>query len=194
MRSFVLALVVLWTALASSSAWSLTASIQPRQNNGQPTNRSTKKTCNRILALKFLTNLSTNQTALDAMLAKGKLDKIQVAWIKSEATNLSAELTTLTSNTTLTAECNTIRQQRKLARKCKRLAKLEKLAALAGNQTALDERIAKLNQKQVEKLKKKIEKAPGKLEALKKNGTLVALCSNGTLQSQQDGVIGNGKF
>jgi hypothetical protein len=193
MLTFNLVIALLLALTSFSHASQQTLPLAVRQNGGSTT---VSKTCKQIQVLTALSHLANNQTALDAMAAKGKIDQERAKWIKSEAAEITTELNTLTSNATLTAACATIDAQRKLAKQCMKLKKLEKLAALANNQTALDEQLASeiLNKKQTEELKKNIQEAQAKLQKLRSNSTLVSLCANDTAGLQQNGAIGNGEL
>ncbi|KAH7382306.1 hypothetical protein BKA66DRAFT_570595 [Pyrenochaeta sp. MPI-SDFR-AT-0127] len=194
MRLFGVLLAVFLALITTANAWPQNPPseasqdlIVPRAAGKDPL----RKTCKRIRALTILTNVANNQTALDAMLAKGKFDQEQIEFIKSNMASVAAELATLKSNTTLTAACDVVNARRKVARQCRKIKRLEKLSLLAINQTAYDQHVTSevFSQKQIDDFKKKVEKAKVKLQALKSNSTLVSLCRNDT-GLQQDGVIG----
>lgn len=176
-------------------AWSPLHILHTRQQNRA---QNTRRTCKKIQALTALSALATNQTQLDRLFAKGKMNEERRKWLMSEASNISLQLQTLTSNTTLVTECTTINAQRKDAARCRRLKKLEKLVSLANNHTALDEHLGNeiLNPKQADELRRNLKEAPAKLESLKRNETLVAFCmgnNSSAVNAPLSGVIGNGK-
>lgn len=198
MRPFGVLVAGFLALVSTAHAWP--QNIPPVAPPGMLSSRAADKdslrtTCKRIRALTILTNVANNQTAMDAMLAKGKFDAEQIAFIKSNMASVAAELDSLKSNTTLTAQCDVVNARRKVARQCRRMKRLEKLSALANNQTAYNQHLTTevLNGKKVDELKKKVEKAKVKLQALKSNTTLVNLCRNDT-RLQQDSVIGGRKY
>lgn len=148
--------------------------------NEAATEQSIKNTCKRIAALTSLSNVATNQTLRDTLLADKKLSQDQANDIATKKDAIASELQDLSTNTTLTAECGVINAHRKAAKDCKKLDKLQKLVELANNETAYNEHLAGelLNQKQTEQLKKNMEEASIKLQALRSNSTLTELCTN----------------
>jgi len=139
--------------------------------------------------LTALTTLTNNQTHLDALVAKGKLDDAAVAALKIKAADATSQLQTLISNTTLVGECAVIDAQKKDVRMCKQMAKLTKLAAMKDNQTAIDAMVAKkgLDATQVAKLQEKISNATADLQEMMGNSTLTTFCAN---MQQQKGASG----
>lgn len=198
-------LVAISSLAATSCAWPALPHFELQQavntNEAQP-EQSTKATCKRLGHLSHLSNVATNQTLRDTLLADGKLSQEQIDYIVIEGDAITSELNTLKSNTTLMSECGTINAHSKALKDCKKLDKLEKLVEMANNKTAYDEHLAGelLNKMQMEQLKKNMENAEIKLQALRGNSTLVALCTNevGLRQNggagQAAGIIGEGAF
>jgi hypothetical protein len=145
--------------------------------------------CKTMSHLTHLTTLAANQTKLDAMVAKDKLNATSVAELKTKASDAATKLQTLSTNTTLVSECAVVDANMKTMGQCKQMKSLTKLAALSGNSTAMDAWVAKkkLNDTQVAKLKEKITKAGTKLDALKGNATLLDICSKAVKQQSSDG-------
>lgn len=187
-------LVAISTLTATSYAWPALPHFELQQaanTNEAPTERSIKGTCKRIAQLSNLSNVAANQTLRDTLLADKKLTQEQVEYIETKKDAIESELNDLSSNTTLATECGTINAHRKAVKDCKKLRKLEQLVELATNKTAYDEHLAGelLNQKQMEQLKKNMENAEIKLQALRGNSTLVDLCTN-EIGLQQNGAAG----
>ncbi|KAH7083776.1 hypothetical protein FB567DRAFT_91810 [Paraphoma chrysanthemicola] len=157
-----------------------------KDHNGTQSNGgdSTKRACNQIQKLTHLTELAANQTKLDELVAKGKMNATEVDELKNKAAEASTKLQTMESNTTLTSECAVIDAEKKTVQECKKMKKLQKLANLASNTTALDAMVAKkqLNSTQVDKLKEKIQGAQTKLQTMSSNTTLTDFCA----QRKQD--------
>ncbi|KAH8693500.1 hypothetical protein GQ44DRAFT_779856 [Phaeosphaeriaceae sp. PMI808] len=99
--------------------------------------------CRQMNKLESLTQLAGNQTRLDAMVAKGKINQTVVDAIKAQAAEATTKLQALQPNTTLMQDCAVFNAYRKDVFACKRVAKFKKLAALANNQTAMDAFVAK---------------------------------------------------
>ncbi|KAJ4324626.1 hypothetical protein N0V94_001196 [Neodidymelliopsis sp. IMI 364377] len=197
-------LLAICTIVVTSHAWPTLPHFELQQAgnanaNANSVQRSIQGTCKRIVMLKNLSNMATNQTLLDDLLAEKKLTQDQVDYIEARKDAINFELQELSSNATLTTECETIDAHREAVRDCKKLDKLEKLAELASNKTAYNEHLAGevLNQKQMEQLQKNMEDAEIKLQELRSNNTLVKLCTEeiGLQQNsavgQQDGAIGD---
>lgn len=144
-------------------------------NGGNPT----KQACKQITKLTQLTELAANQTKLDELVAKGKMNATEIDQLKAKAAEATTKLQTMESNTTLTSECAAINAERKTVQECKQMNKLQKLANLANNATALDAMVAKkeLNTTEVDKLKEKIQSAQTKLQTLSSNTTLTDFCA-----------------
>ncbi|KAF2024794.1 hypothetical protein EK21DRAFT_77920 [Setomelanomma holmii] len=138
-----------------------------------------KQACKQMAKLTHLTELAANQTKLDELVAKGKLNSTEVDALKTKATDATTKLQTMASNTTLTTECAAIDAEQKTVSECKQMKQLQKLANLASNTTALDAMVSKksLNSTEVDKLKEKISKAQTKLQTLSSNTTLTDFCA-----------------
>ncbi|KAJ4986160.1 hypothetical protein SVAN01_08313 [Stagonosporopsis vannaccii] len=187
-------LVAISSFTATSSAWPALPHFELQQaasTNEAQTERSMKSTCKRITQLSNLSDVAGNQTLRDTLIADQKLTPEQVDYIETKKDAIESELATLTSNTTLSTECNSINAHRKAVKDCKKLDKLEKLVEMANNKTAYDEHLAGelLNKMQMEQLKKNMEDAEIKLQALHGNSTLVELCANES-GLRQNGAIG----
>ncbi|KAH6633632.1 hypothetical protein C7974DRAFT_412614 [Boeremia exigua] len=164
---------------------------QASSTNEAPSQRSIEGTCKRIAELNNLSNIATNQTLRDALLANKKIRQDQVDYIETMKDAINSELQDLNSNTTLTVECGPIEAHKKAVKDCKKLDKLKKLVEMASNKTAYDEHLAGelLNQKQMEQLWKNMENAEIKLQKLRTNSTLVDLCTN-EIGLRQNGAVG----
>lgn len=195
MRSFAFAGALLLAFVATCYAGFDGSSLEARSSVA-PNDMGIRNSCGRIRALTLLNNFAHNRTALDAMLANGAYDQRQIDYIKIQATDITSELTSLTSNATLTGQCNILDARRKVAGQCNHMKRLQRLAKLVNNQTAWDEHLAKeiLNKKQLEDLRKNIANAKGRLKELKGNSTLVGLCKNRTEQLLKDDSNGNGTW
>ncbi|KAF2449960.1 hypothetical protein P171DRAFT_428079, partial [Karstenula rhodostoma CBS 690.94] len=135
-----------------------------------------------------LTELAANQTKLDNLVSKGKLNATEVQVIKDKAANATTTLKTLQANSTLVDECNVIAANRQVKAQCSAMKKLVRNAALASNATAMDAFVAKkkLNDTQVTKFKERISEAQTKLQELQSNTTLTDLCAQQKSQKGQD--------
>lgn len=194
MRSFSVLLTLILTITASSYAWPSTdyPTLEAREHgernktDSNDPEHALKKSCKRMRRLNALSQLSANQTKLDAWVAEGKLDIAGVEVIKEKAANATTELQTLQSNTTLVAECAVVNAERRSVRQCKKMKKLTKLVALAGNETALTafEQKKGLNETGIERLKAKIAEASTKLQEMQSNNTLTDFCAQ--RQQQKD--------
>lgn len=198
--SFILALLFALTATSYAQPGAGHADLEVRKDgngNGNSTramgpDRALKQSCRKMRRLFALSQITANQTKLDAWVAEGKLNTAEVDALKSKAANATAELQTLQSNTTLVAECAVVNAERKSIAQCMRLKQLTKMASLAGNSTALAAFGQKrgLNETQIEKLKAKIADAPTKLQALMSNTTLTTFCTQ-RRQAKNDGESAN---
>jgi hypothetical protein len=175
--------VLLFAFVASSYAFpsiGFTALEVRKDRNGTHSNggNPTKQACKQISKLTHLTELAANQTKLDELVAKGKMNATEVDQLKAKAAEATTKLQTMESNTTLTNECAVINAEQKTVQECKQMNKLQKLANLASNTTALDAMVAKkeLNSTEVDKLKEKIQSAQTKLQTLSSNTTLTEFC------------------
>ncbi|KAF2738860.1 hypothetical protein EJ04DRAFT_560509 [Polyplosphaeria fusca] len=196
MRSISFFLVALFAFAATSSALvdvgvDFVPTLEARKahkNNtaeGNPENRQ----CNRLARLTKLTALAANQTRLDALVAKGRLNETQVENIKAKAANATSTLQTMQSNTTLVQECEVVEAHKQVVRACKKMRVLDKLSTLANNQTAMNEFIAtkQLNGTKLEKFQDSIGNATAKLQDLQKNTTLTNLCAQEQKAQGADG-------
>jgi len=195
MHSLSFLVALLFAFIATSHAFP-SFSLEGRKGDRNSTSKgnSTKtdsitRTCKHMTKLTALTDLTNNQTHLDALVAKGKLDDAAVAALKIKAADATSQLQTLMSNTTLVGECAVIDAQKKDVRMCKQMAKLTKLAAMKDNQTAIDAMVAKkgLDATQVAKLQEKISNATADLQEMMGNSTLTTFCAN---MQQQKGASG----
>lgn len=152
----------------------------------------TKMACKQMQMLTSLTTLAANQTKLDELVAKGKLDTAKVDEIKKKAADATTKLQTLSSNTTLTSECAAIRAKGQMKKQCGQMKSLQKMANLANNATALDDFAAKKNltSAQLDKFKQKVQGADTKLKALEANTTLTDFCKQMKQAKQSDGTSG----
>jgi hypothetical protein len=148
------------------------------EKGGNKGGDSVKKTCKEMSKLTFLTTLAANQTKLDELVAKGKMNATKVDELKAKAAAATTKLQTLTSNTTLTAECAMMNANMEMKHQCKEMKKLQKFTMLASNTTAMDAFAAhkKLNATQVDHLKATLQTMGTKLKALQANTTLTAFC------------------
>jgi hypothetical protein len=195
MHSFSFLVALLFASVVTSYATPNIQVLKYRENHGNGTSmgnntmeNSITCTCKKMAKLTKLTNLANNQTKLDAMIAKGKLNATGLAELRSKAANASTELQTMQSNTTLVGECDIYQAHKKDVKQCKRISKLTKLAAMANNQTALDAYVAEeqLNATQVTKLQQKIANATTTLQEMTGNTTLTEYCA----QQQQKQASG----
>ncbi|KAF2798761.1 hypothetical protein K505DRAFT_414156 [Melanomma pulvis-pyrius CBS 109.77] len=197
MRSFSFIVALLFALISSTYAWPELHLLEARKGGkGNGTTRakgngtrgnSVNSQCKQMAKLTKLTELAANQTKLDAMVAKGKLNETEVAAIKTKATEATTKLATMTSNTTLVSECLVVDAHQKVVGQCKKINELTKLANLANNATAKEAWVAKkeLNSTQVTKLDEKIANATTKLSTMSSNTTLTSLCA---AEKQQKGT------
>ncbi|KAL1797831.1 hypothetical protein ACET3X_004437 [Alternaria dauci] len=179
--------------VTTSTAWTTNPSLGLWR--GDDTVNTTRqvdidKTCKRLRTLTKLNEIAKNDTALDATSIPAKLAQERIDWIKSNSADITAKLDELQSNSTLVAECDTLNAQRDAVRECKVLDTLEKLVNLTDGQTGLNQGPVAdlLDDEQKQKLQQKFEKASLKLQELKTNATLMALC-NSDAMLQQNGAI-----
>ncbi|KAF1979287.1 hypothetical protein BU23DRAFT_523940 [Bimuria novae-zelandiae CBS 107.79] len=153
---------------------------------------SVKKECRKMNKMMQLMELAANQTKLDALVAKGKLNETEVQSIKNQAANTTATLQALQANTTLVDECNVFNANRAVNAQCKTMKHLGKVIAFAKNQTAVDALAEKkgLNSTQVMKFKEQITKAETKLQEMQANTTLTDLCAQQKQQKGEDNSNG----
>jgi len=147
--------------------------------NGTSKANTVKKVCKKMNRLVRLTDLAANQTKLDALVAKGKLNDTEVAKLKAKAVNATATLQTMQANTTLVDECNAFNANLKVRAECFAMKRLAKYVTLANNKTAMDAFVAKkqLNATEAANLQDQVSKADAALQGLQKNTTLVDLCN-----------------
>lgn len=194
---FICLLCILYLAvLKTSNAQSLPPSPgRPRP----PTNAAgapIKALCKRIRVLTVLNKTANDPAVLSSLVASGRIKETQLAFVKSSAASINAQLTDLTTNVTLKAECNVINASRKTTRQCRRLKKLERVVNLASNNTADAARLIGeiLKTKDKEGLNKTIAEARVQLEQLKSNNTLTRLCetkAGSSQEEEQSSLIGN---
>jgi hypothetical protein len=183
MRSFSVLIALLFAFVATSYAsidFNL-PTLQVRKDGNRTRSNggdSTKMACKQIKSLTILTSLAANQTKLDELVAKGKMDAAKIDALKAKAADATTKLQTLSSNTTLTTECAAIAAKGKMKKECGQMKQLQKLANLASNTTAMDAYVAKhkLNSTQADGLKTKLQKAETKLKDLQSNTTLTDFC------------------
>ena len=150
-----------------------------------------KKECKMMDKMMALTKLAGNQTKLDDLVKKGKLNDAEVQALKDKAANVTTTLKTLQANTTLIDECNAFNANWKVKMQCMEMKQLSKWAAISKNQTAVDALLAKkkLNGTQATMFKDKITKAQSKLQEMQGNSTLTDLCAK---QKQEKGSESGG--
>tara|TARA_R110002003_G_scaffold27_10_gene1422 strand:+ start:6163 stop:6615 length:453 start_codon:yes stop_codon:yes gene_type:complete len=146
--------------------------------------------------LTVLNKTANDPAVLSSLVASGRIKETQLAFVKSSAASINAQLTDLTTNVTLKAECNVINASRKTTRQCRRLKKLERVVNLASNNTADAARLIGeiLKTKDKEGLNKTIAEARVQLEQLKSNNTLTRLCetkAGSSQEEEQSSLIGN---
>lgn len=159
-----------------------------KEKNGTKMN-SVKKQCKAMARLTMLTDLANNQTKMDALVSKGKLNDTELTALKAKAAEAGTKLQALTANTTLVGECAVVNAHTKSLRQCKKMKTLTKLTELASNQTAMDALIAKkkLNDTQATELKDNIKSVQIQLDELKSNTTLTDICAKETSQKGNSG-------
>jgi hypothetical protein len=190
MRFFTSIAVLLLAFIATSHAFPSFPLLEARKGDRNGTRgNSIKRVCKQMAKLTRITDLANNQTKLDAMIAKGKIDDEEVAKIKSKAADATSQLQTLMSNSTLVSECAVFNARRKDMGMCKQMDKLTKLAAIQGNQTAVDAYVANkgMGDEEAARLRDIIGNATSKLQELSGNATLTGFCAQ--LQ-QQKGASG----
>lgn len=167
-----------------------TANAGGHHKNGTMSN-SIAKECKQMDKMMALTKLAGNQTKLDDLVKKGKLNDAQVQALKDKAANVTTTLKTLQANTTLVDECNTFNANWAVKAQCMEMKKLTKWAALSKNQTAVDDLLAKkkLNGTEATKFKDQISKSQSKLQEMQSNSTLTGLCAK---QKQEKGSDNSG--
>lgn len=161
-----------------------------KKNGTMKAGNSVHKECKQMNKMMQLTMLAANQTKLDALVSKGKLNATEVQNIKDKAAKADTTLKAMEANTTLVMECNMFNADRKVKAECASMKWLAKTAALAKNTTAMDAIIAKkkLNDTQVTMFKDRIAKAETKLQEMQSNKTLTDLCAS--QKSQKGGKNG----
>jgi hypothetical protein len=194
MRSLTVLVAILFAFVATSYASSFPV-IEARKDSNATRSQggdNTKMACKEMRQLTALTSLASNQTKLDELVAKGKLDTAKVDALKKKAADASTKLQTMSSNTTLTSECAAIDAQGQMKQQCKQMKRLQKLAKLASNTTTMDAFAAKknLNSTQVDGLKDKLQKADTKLKTLEANATLTDFCKQMKQGKQAAGAEG----
>ncbi|KAL6711192.1 hypothetical protein ACN47E_005723 [Coniothyrium glycines] len=187
MRSFSVLFAFLSALVTTSYAFPSFNSIGlevRKDHNGTRDNRgnggdTTKKACKQIQKLTYLTTLAANQTKLDELVAKGKMNTTEVDGLKIKAAEATTMLQTLESNSTLTSECAVIQAAQQTKSDCRAMKQLQQLTSLASNQTAMDAFVSKksLNSTQVDKLKERITKAETMFQTLSSNTTLTDFCA-----------------
>lgn len=179
MRSLSLLVSLLFGFMATAYAFELgTLEARKDRNATHAGGDPTKKACKQMQMLTSLTTLAANQTKLDELVAKGKLDTAKVDDIKKKAADATTKLQTMSSNTTLTSECAAIKAKGQMKQQCGQMKRLQRMANLASNATALADFAAKRNltSTQVDKLKQKMQGADTKLKTLEANTTLTDFC------------------
>jgi hypothetical protein len=196
MHSFKFIVALLFAFLAVSYASEIPALEVRKDRNATHTKddkdgKSVKKACQKMGELTLLTSLAANQTKLDELVAKGKMDAAKVDALKAKAAAAAPKLQALTSNTTLTAECATLETNKKMEKECKHMKKLQGLVDLANNATAISAFAAhkKLNATQIDKLKAGLQGKEAKLKDLQANTTLTAFCSKGKAVASPGGTL-----
>jgi hypothetical protein len=162
-----------------------------KDKNGTAHGNSVNRQCSKMARLTKLTALAANQTKLDALVSKGKLNATEVEDIKAKAANATTTLSDMQGNATLVQECQVVAAHKKVVRACLKMKTLTKLANLASNQTAMNDFIAtkQLNGTKLVKFQESIGNATTKLDDMKKNTTLTDLCSQ-----QQKAKSGDGEY
>ncbi|KAF2635768.1 hypothetical protein P280DRAFT_522885 [Massarina eburnea CBS 473.64] len=200
MRSVSFIVALLFALVGFSAAFPQFHMLEARKGNKNDTSASAKgngtkgnsvnKMCKQMAKLTKLTELASNQTKMDALVSKGKLNDTEVTSLKSKAAEAETKLKTMTSNSTLVSECAVVDAHQETIGQCKQMKGLSKLASLASNQTAMDAWVAKkkLNDTQVTKFKDQISKAQTKLDSLNGNTTLTDICSKETSQKGASGT------
>jgi hypothetical protein len=198
MRSLTVLVAFLFAFVATSYASGIPVLEARKDRNATRSHGgdTTKMACKEMRKLTALTTLAGNQTKLDELVAKGKLDTAKVDALKKKAADATTKLQTLSSNTTLTSECAAIDAQGQMKSQCKQMKSLQKLAKLASNTTAMDAFAAKknLNSTQVDGLKNKLQKADTKLKALEANTTLTDFCKQMKQGKESSGTDGEFVF
>jgi hypothetical protein len=196
MHSFRVLLAFLFAFVALSYASEFPALEARKDGNatrskGDKGDGSVKKACKEMSKLTFLTSLAANQTKLDELVAKGKMNTAKVDALKAKATAAAPKLQALSSNTTLTAECATLDANEKMKMECKNMKKLQGLADLANNATAMKAFAAhkKLNATQVDHLMEGLQDKATKLKALQANTTLTNFCTKGKAVASPGGTL-----
>jgi hypothetical protein len=190
-------ITLLFAFVATATAFPQFHFLEARKNDNGTSNGGSKKNgtgnsvnkqCRQMSKMVQLTELAANQTKLDALVSKGKLNATEVQTIKDKAANATTTLKTLQANSTLVDECNVVAASQMVKAQCKAMKKLAKTAALASNTTAMDAAVAKkkLNDTQVTKFKEQISKAQTKLQEMQSNTTLTDLCASQKSQKGQD--------
>ncbi|PSN68305.1 hypothetical protein BS50DRAFT_633909 [Corynespora cassiicola Philippines] len=197
MRSPRVLIAVLFAFIATAYALPEFPALEARKHDGDGNNGTSKndnplnKACHKMTKLTKLSDLANNQTKLDELMSKGRIDQARVDEIKAKAANVTAELQSMQSNTTLVEECAVVNAHRKDLRRCKKMKRLEKLASMANNDTALVAFTQKkdLNETLIAKLKEKISEATTKLQEMQSNTTLTDMCASQQKQEEtQDGA------
>ncbi|KAH7384189.1 hypothetical protein DE146DRAFT_668038 [Phaeosphaeria sp. MPI-PUGE-AT-0046c] len=195
MRSISLLVSLLFAFMATTHAFEL-ASLEARKDRnatrsgGDPT----KMACKQMQKLTSLTTLAANQTKLDELVAKGKLDTAKVDELKKKAAEATTKLQTMSSNSTLTSECAAIQAKSQMKQACGQMKRLERMAKLANNATAMADFAAKRNltSTQMDNLKKKAQGSDAKLKVLEANTTLTDFCKQNKQAKQPDGTTAAG--
>ncbi|ORY10794.1 hypothetical protein BCR34DRAFT_588344 [Clohesyomyces aquaticus] len=183
MRSISFVVALLFALVSSTYAWPEIHVLEARKGgkgNGTANGNSVNRACRKMAKLESITALAANQTKLDAMVAKGRLNATEVEAIKAKAANATTELQTMQGNTTFVTECAVIGAHQKVVGQCKAMKSLAKLSDLANNATAMAALASKkqLNETQMAKLQEKIGNATTKLKEMQANTTLTDLCAS----------------
>jgi hypothetical protein len=205
MRSFTIIVGLLFAFITTSTAFPSFTLLEARKGGdsdkngtmkmkGNSTGTSIDKTCKKMAKLTALTDLAANQTKLDALVSKGKMNDTSIAALKTKAADASTQLKTLMGNSTLVGECAVVNAHKKDVKTCKEMSKLTKLAALKGNTTAQDAWVAKMEKmmkkkmgnetmgagmddKMMARLQEIIGNATTKLAEMQGNSTLKDMCT-----------------
>jgi hypothetical protein len=151
---------------------------------------SVKAACAQMQELTMLTKLAANQTLLEDLVTKKKLNASEASALETKAASASSQLSTLANNATLVSQCAVVDAHESLVVQCDQMTRLEQWEKLASNTTALDELATKRNltQAAISKLQEQAANASTVLKTMESNATLVTSCQQ--LQAKKSNNTG----
>jgi hypothetical protein len=131
-----------------------------------------ERKCDEIFYLERLERLIANSTALSE---KPHNNATKIGELQAKASQDASKLATLKGNQTLIVECEVLAAEKKLEHDCFELLKLEHFLKFASNSTEVSN-TTKNNGTRVRGIAAEVLSSATKLQQLRSNSTLVALC------------------